>query len=56
MVFEGVSYNQISDVDEYPLDSSDPVGIINGSYPHTMHDLIQTSKCNSTILESLQTH
>ena len=38
-----------------PFDNSDLVEVIDDSCPRTMHDLIQSSKCDFTILESSDT-
>ena len=43
--------DQINYVDGFHLDSSYLLEINGSSYPHTMHDLIQSSKCNPAILE-----
>lgn len=56
MFVEYVSSNQINDVNCFHKDNSDLVKITSGSCPHTMHGLIQFPKCNSTILESSETH
>lgn len=56
MFVKDVNYDQINNVDGCQLDTNDIFSIIDGSCPYTMHDLTQSSKRNSTILESSGTH
>lgn len=55
LVAEVVKSGQIKDRDGYDLVSSGPVEITGSNYLHTMHDLIQSSKCDFTILENFGT-
>lgn len=56
LVVEVVRSYQINDRDGYHLVSSGPIEIKGCTYPHTyMHDIIQSSKCDFTILESFGT-
>jgi len=48
-------YDQISGLGGYRLDSSDIATTSSSSFPCTMHDMIQSLQCNSTILESFKT-
>lgn len=56
LVEQVVKFNQISDKDGCHQVSSCLIEINNSSYPHTMHDLVQSSKCDFTILESSGTY
>jgi len=56
LFLEDLNSNLISDIDGFHLDNSDPVTIIGGSFPHTMHDVIQSSKCDSIIFEISRTY
>ena len=56
MFIKDVNYDQISNVDGFQLDIRYLIAIIDGSFPCTMHDLTQSSKRNSTILEISRTH
>ena len=51
LVVEVVESIQISDRDGFHLVSIGPIGITGNSYLNAMHDLIQSSKYDFTILE-----
>lgn len=44
MFVENLNFDQINDVDDFHLYSSDQVEIIGGSHPCTMNNMIQHSK------------
>lgn len=52
LVIEVLKYNKINDRDGFHLVSSGPIEIISNNYLHTMHDMIQSSKFDFSILES----
>lgn len=55
MVVEVVKSDQISNIDGFHMVSSGLIKISGSSYPHIMHDLIQSSKCDFTIFENFRT-
>lgn len=56
LVFKVVKYDQISNRDGFHLVDSDIIKIGERNFPHTMHDLVQSSKCDLIILESFRTY
>ena len=54
LVVEIVKSDQINDKYGCHLVSRGLIEIIGSYYPHTMHDLIQSSECDFTILESFR--
>lgn len=56
MFIEDVNFDQINDVVSFHFDCSNIIEIIDGSSPYTMHNMIQSSKWNSTIIESHGSH